>query len=218
MLSRRLRQWKDAEISPRKHGTQRRDIGHERRIDFAGLAQAFLQLLGTGTFQAAAVAAQRNISSFADPQSVHETLGQLLTQRGRPGAQDLCGQSGQSHLEAGQGIARPTPLLVTGHIESPRRGEAFALRIPATPRYRQHDPEQGLQRPPRSRLRGSPGPKDLLPKLGREIVGQGLLERPSRLEHEPFLPNGVRDNTHSVGKRLFQLRLGPDARPRPFRS
>ena len=87
-------------------------------------------------------------------------------------------------------------------------------RIAATPSHGQQDPEQRLQRPPRSCLRRSPRLMDLLPELGCEKLGQRLLERTDLLGHEPFLRNGVCDNTHFVGKRLFQLRqlgrtLGP---------
>ena len=92
------------------------------------------------------------------------------------------------------------------YVKGPRRREAFDFRIAATPGHAQQDPEQRLQRPARSRLRRPPGLMDLLPNLGGEKLGQAFLERTIHRLHEPFLLNGVVDNTHSEGKRLFQLR------------
>src|SRR5205085_10194063 len=75
----------------------------------------------------------------------------------------------------------------------------------ATPGHGQQHPKQWLQCPARSRLSRMPRLLDLLPNLGREKLSKSLLNGKRRF-HEPFLPDGLGDYSHSGGKRLFQLR------------
>jgi len=169
---------------------QRRDIGRRCRIGFARLAQTGLQLLGTRTLQTAAVAAQRDITSFADPQRIDEALGKLLPQSACQGPQHVHWQPNQRHLESLECLAWLALFLMTRDVESSCRGKALAFRIATTPGHGQQDPKHRLHCPARSRLCWSPSLMDLLPNLGCEKLSDTSAKRNRSPSHEPFLLEG----------------------------
>src|SRR5437868_5850922 len=101
---------------PQRQQRQSRDVDHRRRIVFARLAQPFLRLLRTRTFQTRAVAADRQ--PVADAQVVEPLLADLLPQASRQGAKDRYRQPPQRLLKSFPGFARSLFVTMLGYEKS----------------------------------------------------------------------------------------------------
>ena len=112
-----------------------------------------------------------------------------------------------------------------GDEKVPGLQEALLLRVALDPGHEHQDPEDGLESPGAVRMFGLPNLMALFPHLRSEKLMEGLRKRNlrgptptsarlpllglvnSRPSHKPFLPvDELVEQTHSGGKRLFQLR------------